>query len=97
MNCSSWKSVLAGITVVVITTPFNIIVSKNYAAAQDTLMKIRDRKMAVVSEALQGQYKIPIRSCCDIHLLNSLFYRYPTDQVFCFGKAMGRSNSGCPK
>lgn len=46
---------IAGLGVVAATTPFNIIVSKKYSAAQDNLMKVRDRKMAVISEALQGQ------------------------------------------
>lgn len=50
-----WRSLATGLMVIVITTPFNIIVSKKYAAAQDSLMKVRDRKMAVISEALQGQ------------------------------------------
>jgi hypothetical protein len=46
---------IAGLGVVAVTTPFNIIVSKKYSVAQDNLMKVRDRKMAVISEALQGQ------------------------------------------
>jgi hypothetical protein len=49
-----WESLLAGLMVAGLTTPLNIWVSKIYAAAQDDLMKVRDRKMAVVSEALQG-------------------------------------------
>ncbi|KAF8475804.1 P-loop containing nucleoside triphosphate hydrolase protein [Kalaharituber pfeilii] len=49
-----WQSLLAGLLVVLLIIPVNIIVSKNYSAAQDKLMKIRDQKMAAVSEALQG-------------------------------------------
>lgn len=45
---------LAAIAVIGITTPFNAIFSKRYAKAQDDLMALRDKKMAVVSEALQG-------------------------------------------
>ncbi|KAF8541671.1 P-loop containing nucleoside triphosphate hydrolase protein [Trichophaea hybrida] len=49
-----WQSLLAGLLVIVITTPMNIYATKKYSKAQDDLMKIRDKKMAVVSEALQG-------------------------------------------
>ncbi|RPB21589.1 P-loop containing nucleoside triphosphate hydrolase protein [Terfezia boudieri ATCC MYA-4762] len=49
-----WKSLLAGLAVVLFIIPINIMVSKRYAEAQDKLMKIRDQKMAAVSEALQG-------------------------------------------
>jgi len=34
--------------------PINIYVSKRYSDAQDHLMKVRDKKMVVVTEALQG-------------------------------------------
>ena len=34
--------------------PINIYFSKRYSAAQDRLMKVRDSKMGVVTEALQG-------------------------------------------
>ncbi|KAA8894873.1 P-loop containing nucleoside triphosphate hydrolase protein [Sphaerosporella brunnea] len=49
-----WQSLLAGILVIVLTTPMNIYSTKKYSKAQDELMQIRDKKMAVVSEALQG-------------------------------------------
>ncbi|KAM3068375.1 hypothetical protein ACMFMG_009513 [Clarireedia jacksonii] len=49
-----WKSLLAGILAMSLTIPINIYFSKRYSAAQDRLMKIRDLKMAVVTEALQG-------------------------------------------
>lgn len=45
---------LAGLAAPIIITPLNIIAARRYAAAQDNLMKYRDQKMAVVTEALQG-------------------------------------------
>lgn len=45
---------LAGLATSVAITPLNIVTSKRYAEAQDDLMKYRDQKMAVVTEALQG-------------------------------------------
>lgn len=45
---------LAGLAAPALITPINIMVAKRYAAAQDDLMKYRDQKMAVVTEALQG-------------------------------------------
>ncbi|OAG42647.1 hypothetical protein AYO21_03232 [Fonsecaea monophora] len=45
---------LAGLAAPALITPINIIAAKRYAAAQDDLMKYRDQKMAVVTEALQG-------------------------------------------
>ena len=45
---------LAGLCVPVAIMPINIWVTKRYAGAQDDLMKYRDIKMAVVTEALQG-------------------------------------------
>ncbi|RFU32555.1 hypothetical protein B7463_g3759, partial [Scytalidium lignicola] len=49
-----WKSLLAGCLAMAVTIPINIYFSKKYSDAQDKLMKIRDGKMAVVTEALQG-------------------------------------------
>ena len=45
---------LAGLAGPALITPLNVITAKRYAAAQDDLMKYRDQKMAVVTEALQG-------------------------------------------
>jgi hypothetical protein len=60
-----WKSLLAGFLAMSLTIPLNIFVSRRYAAAQDRLMKVRDTKMAVVTEALQGEH-CEIKSCiCD--------------------------------
>ena len=49
-----WRSLLAGLAVFAVALPLNAFVSKRYSDAQDELMKIRDQKMAVVTEALQG-------------------------------------------
>ena len=49
-----WKSLCAGLLTFIISTPVNVWVSKIYKAAQGDLMKLRDQKMAVVTEALQG-------------------------------------------
>lgn len=38
----------------VVQLPINIFFSKRYSRAQDSLMKVRDTKMGVVTEALQG-------------------------------------------
>ncbi|KAI9729565.1 MAG: hypothetical protein M1834_006761 [Cirrosporium novae-zelandiae] len=45
---------LAGLSVSVLVTPINWLCASRYAAAQGSLMKIRDSKLAVVNEALQG-------------------------------------------
>lgn len=50
-----WKALLAGFLAMSLTVPLNIFFSKRYAGAQDRLMKVRDIKMAVVTEALQGE------------------------------------------
>ncbi|KAK4227258.1 hypothetical protein QBC38DRAFT_364659 [Podospora fimiseda] len=49
-----WKALLSGFSAMLIIMPVNIYFSKKYAAAQDRLMKLRDEKMEVVTEALQG-------------------------------------------
>ncbi|RDW75857.1 putative ABC bile acid transporter [Coleophoma crateriformis] len=49
-----WKSLLAGFAAMALTIPLNIFFSRRYSAAQDRLMKVRDVKMGVVTEALQG-------------------------------------------
>lgn len=54
VNLIGWIPMLAGFAAPAIITPLNIYVSKKYAAEQDRLMKYRDQKMAVVTEALQG-------------------------------------------
>lgn len=49
-----WKALLAGFSTMLAIMPLNIYFSKLYSDAQDTLMKVRDDKLAVVNEALQG-------------------------------------------
>jgi hypothetical protein len=49
-----WKALVCGFLAMSLTIPLNIFFSRRYAAAQDRLMKVRDIKMGVVTEALQG-------------------------------------------
>ena len=56
-----WKALLAGFLAMSLTVPLNIFFSKRYAGAQDRLMKVRDTKMAVVTEALQGELSVEMR------------------------------------
>jgi ABC-type multidrug transport system fused ATPase/permease subunit len=49
-----WIPLLAGLAIPAIVTPVNALAAKRYAKAQDDLMKTRDKKMSVVTEALQG-------------------------------------------
>ncbi|KAF8846826.1 P-loop containing nucleoside triphosphate hydrolase protein [Acephala macrosclerotiorum] len=54
LSLIGWESLLAGFLAMALTLPINIFFSKRYATAQDRLMKVRDVKMGVVTEALQG-------------------------------------------
>ncbi|OIW25895.1 P-loop containing nucleoside triphosphate hydrolase protein [Coniochaeta ligniaria NRRL 30616] len=49
-----WLPLLAGFSAMLAIMPINVYFSKKYAAAQDRLMKVRDEKLEVVTEALQG-------------------------------------------
>ncbi len=49
-----WKALLSGFSAMLAIMPVNIYFSKRYSDAQDRLMKVRDEKMEVVTEALQG-------------------------------------------
>ncbi|KAG8533079.1 uncharacterized protein KY384_001862 [Bacidia gigantensis] len=49
-----WIPVLAGFGAFFVQVPINIIVSKRFTDAQGDLMQVRDRKLMVVTEALQG-------------------------------------------
>ncbi|RVD86189.1 uncharacterized protein DFL_004478 [Arthrobotrys flagrans] len=49
-----WQSICSGLVLYVILTPLNQFIAKIYLEASDKVMKVRDRKLAVVSEALQG-------------------------------------------
>ena len=57
-----WKSLLAGFGVFIVLLPLNLFVSTAYTRNQDDLMKARDKKMVVVSEALQGIRQIKFSS-----------------------------------
>ncbi|KAJ9657678.1 hypothetical protein H2201_008084 [Coniosporium apollinis] len=49
-----WQALLAGIGIQLLTMPLNIWASKWYTSAQERLMSVRDRKLAVLNEALAG-------------------------------------------
>lgn len=49
-----WKALFSGFSAMLAIMPINIHFSKLYSAAQDRLMKVRDEKLEVVTEALQG-------------------------------------------
>ena len=49
-----WIPLLCGFLIPVLVIPVNVYTARKYANAQDRLMKTRDSKMAVVTEALQG-------------------------------------------
>jgi ABC-type multidrug transport system fused ATPase/permease subunit len=49
-----WQAMLVGIAVNLSFLPLNIYFSKRYTALQDVLMQARDKKLAVVNEALTG-------------------------------------------
>jgi len=55
LSIIGWKALVAGFLAMSVTIPVNIYFSKRYASAQDRLMKVRDVKMGVVTEALQGK------------------------------------------
>ncbi|KAF2836953.1 P-loop containing nucleoside triphosphate hydrolase protein [Patellaria atrata CBS 101060] len=49
-----WQGLLAGVIVHLLSLPLNIYFSRRYADGQDELMRLRDRKLAVLNEALTG-------------------------------------------
>ena len=54
VNILGWQSAFAGLGVSVFIAPMNILGTRRYTNAQDKLMKLRDQKMAIVTEVLQG-------------------------------------------
>ncbi|KAL2038338.1 hypothetical protein N7G274_008987 [Stereocaulon virgatum] len=54
LNIIGWQSLLAGLAVMVVLLPVNVYVSKHFSNTQDELMKVRDQKIVVITEALQG-------------------------------------------
>ncbi|KAL1844357.1 hypothetical protein VTJ49DRAFT_36 [Mycothermus thermophilus] len=49
-----WKALAGGLSAMLAIVPVNIYFSKRYSDSQDRLMKVRDEKMEIVNEALQG-------------------------------------------
>ncbi|PBP23976.1 P-loop containing nucleoside triphosphate hydrolase protein, partial [Diplocarpon rosae] len=49
-----WESLAAGMVAIVIAYPFNKIFATRYGSFQKKLMKARDKKTKIISEALQG-------------------------------------------
>ncbi|KAL1645245.1 hypothetical protein SLS58_003952 [Diplodia intermedia] len=49
-----WQALVAGIIAQLATVPLNMYFAKKYSAAQNDLMGARDRKLAVLNEALMG-------------------------------------------
>lgn len=54
VNLLGWSPVLIGFGVFLVAAPLNIWTSKRFTDAEDELMSVRDRKLLVVTEALQG-------------------------------------------
>lgn len=58
LNLIGWMPLLAGLAIPALITPANLFAYRGYATAQSNLMKTRDKKLAVVTEALQGIRRI---------------------------------------
>ncbi|KAF1817293.1 P-loop containing nucleoside triphosphate hydrolase protein [Eremomyces bilateralis CBS 781.70] len=54
LSLIGWQALLAGLVTLVLLAPLNAHTAKKYTNAQGQLMAHRDRKVAVVSEALNG-------------------------------------------
>ncbi|RPA83475.1 P-loop containing nucleoside triphosphate hydrolase protein [Ascobolus immersus RN42] len=50
----SLKALLVGLASIIVIIPANVFFAKKYTRAQDKLMKVRDKKLGVMSEALTG-------------------------------------------
>lgn len=66
-----WKSVLLGSVALALLNPLNIYMSRLMNAAQSKIMKIRDRKMSLINEALQGIRQIKF-TAAETEWLNSI-------------------------
>ena len=55
-----WQSLLAGVLAWLATMPVNAFISKRYSSLQGTLMGARDRRVAIISEALQNIRQIKL-------------------------------------
>jgi ABC-type multidrug transport system fused ATPase/permease subunit len=60
LNLIGWKSLISGFLVSFLLVPFKSYCTKQYAQAQKNLMRSRDEKLAIVTEALQGIRQIKI-------------------------------------
>ncbi|CAG8951038.1 hypothetical protein HYFRA_00006436 [Hymenoscyphus fraxineus] len=54
INIIGWVPLLCGVAAMCAILPLNIYFSKRYSAAQDRVTKLRDSKLVVITEALQG-------------------------------------------
>ncbi|KAL8879725.1 MAG: hypothetical protein Q9198_002721, partial [Flavoplaca austrocitrina] len=81
-----WQSVLAGVGVLVIMTPLNLYLSKLMSTAQSALMHLRDQKIAVVNEALQGirQIKFAASEHQWLKSIATVRERELKKQLYCF-------------
>ncbi|KAL3420391.1 ABC transporter [Phlyctema vagabunda] len=57
-----WLGVCAGLIMPILLTPLNLRATRLYSDAQDSVMSIRDQRMALVGEALQGIRQIKFAS-----------------------------------
>ncbi|KAL8870822.1 MAG: hypothetical protein Q9174_003222, partial [Haloplaca sp. 1 TL-2023] len=81
-----WQSVLAGVGVLVIMTPLNLYLSNLMSRAQSGLMNLRDQKIALVNEALQGIRQIKF-AASEHQWLSRIKYvreRELKKQLYCF-------------
>lgn len=65
VNLIGWIPTLAGLAIPALVTQLNVIAFRGYANSQDNLMKTRDKKLAVVTEALQGIRRIKLSALED--------------------------------
>lgn len=78
-----WKSLLAGLAVSVLVMPINVYTSRRYTSSQTGLMAARDRKMVVITEALQGMLNWEIRAQRPSTFISYL-YRYMYDICYTY-------------
>ncbi|KAB8296761.1 hypothetical protein EYC80_002178 [Monilinia laxa] len=57
-----WQGVCAGLVMPILLTPLNLRATRLYSDAQGSVMSIRDQRMAVIGEALQGIRQIKFTS-----------------------------------
>ncbi|QSZ36963.1 hypothetical protein DSL72_009055 [Monilinia vaccinii-corymbosi] len=57
-----WQGVCAGLVMPILLTPLNLRATRLYSDAQGSVMSIRDQRMALIGEALQGIRQIKFTS-----------------------------------